>query len=245
MDVNIHNRYQEYEERFANNSLEAIVAAVYAPNERTDLSSLYDYGMVPFQILRQKLGITDTGRVVKCQNCTINDSNTFDHLIPQSEFIEYTIHPKNLMCSCSDCNGRKGAIWRNYTGKRTSLNLYLDQLPEAQYLFVNVDVGNIRTDVSFYLDNPGGIIDEDLFTLLKSHYTKLNLCQRFAEGSDTVITSFKTILEPLRIVPDVEMRKSIVNESIRKEKIAFGFNYWQSVLKSKLIDDPDFTIDFF
>jgi len=70
------------------------------------------------------------------------------------------------------------------------------------------------------------------------------LYQRFAEGADSVITSLKTVLESLIIIPDVNMRKSIIDESIRRERIAFGHNYWQSVLKLKLVNDPDFMIDF-
>jgi hypothetical protein len=243
MNDEIRLLYIEYDEHFSKNTLESIHPKGYAAQHRADLAVLYDYKMVPFQDLRLELTTTASGRVVKCQHCTINDSNTFDHLVPQSEFVEYSIHPKNLICSCGDCNGRKGTVWRD-GGRRTSLNLYLDQLPDIQYLFVELSIGNIRTDVRFFLDNPANAIDAEIYQLICNHYGRLNLCKRFADGADTVITSFKNILGPLRMIPDVAQREAIIVAYIDSERSAFGYNHWQTILKLTLFNDPDFMIDF-
>lgn len=235
--------YLTYDNHFNNNTLEFITSFGYPAAQRADLDTLYDYDMVPFRNLRIELTTTESGRVVKCQHCTINDSNTFDHLVPQSEFIEYSIHPKNLICSCGDCNGRKGAVWRN-GGKRTTLNLYLDQLPQQQYLFVELSIGNIRTDVRFFLDNPGGEINGEIYQLLENHYDRLDLCRRFADGADTVITSFKNVLGPLSLIQHPAQREAVINGYLQGEQNAFGFNHWQTILKLALVNDPDFMIDF-
>lgn len=125
MDEDIGALYNSYDHHFNNNSLEQMVSNGYSNQEKEDLEELYDYGCATLQSLKDELTTTENGRVVKCQNCTINDVNTFDHIVPQNEFTEFIIHPKNLFCSCGDCNSRKGKIWRK-DGNRTTLNLYLD-----------------------------------------------------------------------------------------------------------------------
>lgn len=244
MNDELETIYLDYDESFANNTLELIQPKGYIGQENIDLAELYNYKMIPFQNLRTELTTTESGRSVKCQNCTINDSNTFDHLIPQSEFIEYSVHPKNLICSCGDCNGRKNSIWRK-DGKRTSLNLYLDQLPQNQYLFVELSIGNIRTEVTFYLDNSAGKVNVDMYDLIQSHYKKLDLCRRFSEGADTVITSFKNILSAFTTNPqDKSQQMQMIMDYLERERVAFGFNHWQTILKHALVNDPDFMIDF-
>ena len=128
---------------------------------------------------------------MKCQSCTINDGSTFDHIVPQGEFAEFIVHPKNLINQCGDCNPRKNASWR-ISGKRTTLNLYLDQLPDVQYLFVTADVGNLAIETNFYLENQHGI-DPDLFELISKPYQRLDLFRRFSDAADSVISSLNNI----------------------------------------------------
>lgn len=242
LDIDINELYSIYDNKFKDNSLEEILAKGYEGQPQTDLSSLYDYRSATMQELRRVLTTTSSNRAVKCQNCTINDVNSFDHLLPVSEFAEFSVHPKNLICSCTDCNSRKGSIWRN-NGKRTILNLYLDILPDAQYLFVVTDIGNKSIETDFYLNNRNGI-NPDVFDLITEHYKRLNLAERFSESADTVITSLKNILEPIRDCLSLEDSRKVILESIIKEKRAFGFNHWQSILKQELVTNDDFMIDY-
>ena len=242
LDIDINELYSVYDNGFNDNNLEEILAKGYDGQAKTDLTCLYEYKSATLQELKRVLTTTNSNRVVKCQNCTINDVNSFDHLLPVSEFAEFAVHPKNLICSCTDCNGRKGAVWRN-AGRRTSLNLYLDMLPEVQYLFVVADVGYTSIETRFYLSNQNEI-DPDIFSLITEHYRRLNLAERFSESADSVITSLKSILEPLRDRLSLAESREIILESVAKEKIAFGFNYWQAILKQELVTNDDFMIDF-
>lgn len=242
MDPLMQLHFDDYDQQFNANNLETLVANGYINQPKADLSELYRYDSATLSNLKTILTTTESGRVVKCQNCTINDVNTFDHLLPQSEFIEFIVHPLNLICSCGDCNGRKNAVWRN-AGVRTSLNLYLDTLPDTQYLFASTDVGNLSTEIKFYLDNRDGI-DATLFSLIESHYNRLNLFQRFVDGSDTVITSLRNSLDSLSLTDNPLLAKTIAFNFIRKEQAAHGINYWQSILKLALLEDDDFMIDY-
>lgn len=243
MDANIRKLYAEYDRHFNANSLELLNANGYINQEKLDLGSLYDYKSAKIAALRDELTTTPTGRVMKCQNCTINDISTLDHMVPQGEFVEFNVHPRNLMCCCADCNPRRSNVWRR-GGRRTTLNLYLDTLPEVQYLFVTVDVGNHAIETSFELINAGNLIDAELFALLLAHYQRLDLYRRFSAGADTVITSLKTTLEPLREFADLATARALALQFVAKERIAFGTNYWQSILKKELLNSDDFMVDF-
>lgn len=242
MDNDIHELYKDYDQYFDANTLESLNASGYTGQPKIDLETLYDYSSSTFTSFRNQLTTTPTGRVVKCQSCTINNGSTFDHIVPQGEFAEFIVHPRNLIGQCGDCNPRKNALWR-VAGKRTTLNLYLDQLPDIQYLFVTADVGNLAIETEFFVDNRHGI-NEELFELISNHYERLNLFNRFADDADSVITSLRNIMEPLKGYHDLAETKAIVLESVQKDQIAFGHNYWQSILKLELLNNDDFMIDY-
>jgi hypothetical protein len=242
LDSSIIELFDQYEQCFADNTVELLTAHGYNDPPKADLTELYNYDSQTLSRLKTLLTTSPEGRIVKCQNCTINDVNTFDHLVPQGEFPEFIVHPKNLFCSCGDCNSRKSSIWRN-ADRRTTLNLYLDQLPNIQYLFARTEVSNTNIEVAFTLQNVNGV-DNNLFSLIKEHYTRLDLFRRFEDGADSIITSFKTTLVPLKLLNDPTLARNIAFESIRLERLAFGFNYWQSVLKHELLTNDDFMIDY-
>ncbi|TWR24798.1 HNH endonuclease [Mucilaginibacter pallidiroseus] len=242
MDANMRLLFDRYDQSFAANDLQSLNAHGYVNQDKADLGELYEYDSATLSKLKDRLTTTPSGRLVKCQYCTINSISTFDHFVPQGDFPEFIVHPKNLLCCCGDCNPRKGSRWRN-AGQRTVLNLYLDTLPAVQYLFVTVDIGFTSMATAFYLENRNGV-DARLFALLVDHYSKLNLYERFSDEADTVITTFRSVIEPYRENHTLQETRQFVLETIRKEQIAFGQNYWQSVLKLELINNDDFLIDY-
>lgn len=242
LDANINNTFNLYDAAFAANTLENLNPFGYIDPDKSDLHKLYKYDSATLQMLKTTVTTTSNGRKVQCQNCTMNEVNSLDHFIPKEQFPEFSVNPKNLFPCCSRCNSYKGDKWRD-TGVRTSLNLYIDELPDVQYLFVNAEIGNNYIETEFYLDNRQGI-DADLFTLISNHYTDLHLLERFSEGADDVITSFKNILNSARDNLSLLDTRNLAKSILEKDRIAFGFNYWQSVLKNELIDNDDFLIDF-
>ena len=59
----------------------------------------------------------------------------------------------------------------------------------------------------FKVENKNGI-DDNLFEIIKNHYDKLSLCERFAAAIDeTVINTINDINSGLRYVPLDEFRK--------------------------------------
>jgi hypothetical protein len=242
LDANIQLLYNAYDGTFAANVLQTMNPHGYIDPQKADLHRLYKYNSAMLQKLKNEITTTTSGRKVQCQNCTMNEANSLDHLVPKEEFPEFSVNPKNLFPCCSKCNSYKGKNWRS-EGVRTSLNLYIDQLPVEQYLFVNTKIGNNVIETEFYLNNPNGV-NADLFALITSHYKELYLLKRFSESADDVITSFRAVLESARDKLSLANTRELARNFIAKERIAFGYNYWQSILKSSLIEDNDFLVNF-
>jgi 5-methylcytosine-specific restriction endonuclease McrA len=243
LNDSIKNAYLEYDECFKRNELNKLKRLGYRGQELIDLHKLYAYNHILFQDLMNEITTTEHNRKnVTCQNCTIGEISSFDHFVPQTEFAEFVVNPKNLVPSCSKCNSYKNAVWRD-VDKTLLLNLYTDILPKEQYLFVKLGVTDTDIDVTFYIANVNKIAD-NVFKLIDNHYTKLHLFERFKENTDRVITPLINSVIPLinHLSMD-EIRKIVIDTSLLNMN-AFGFNYWKSILEIALISNSDFVNKF-
>jgi hypothetical protein len=232
--------FKYYDKHFDKNTLEKLKSFGYKNGKKEDLENLYSYKSRILQDLKITLTTTISNRVIStCQNCSIGEVNSFDHILPQGEFPEFIINPKNLFPSCSKCNSHKSKVWKSKTGK-VFLNLYIDKLPEKQYLFVNVlfEKGTIKT--SYYLNNKKSSIEPSFFKLLESHYDSLHLFQRFRENSDAVVMELINSIKPYVGTVSKLMLIKTVKEKIKRNQGSFGFNNWKSVLESELIGNKEF-----
>jgi hypothetical protein len=230
--------YTAYDGHFAGGSLLTAVASGHVNPSKADLIKLYSYKAKMFQKLRFKLTTDDNGRLINtCQNCTINEVNSFDHLLPKDEFPEFSVNPKNLFPSCTQCNGYKSHVWRN-AAEALFLNLFLDVLPPDRYLYATVTV-NDQVEIIYTIENRTGL-DNTLFALIASHYQRLHLLSRFRQNSDAVITelihsvsSYKNFLSKAQI-------KEVVLQKEAMDLDKFGHNYWKALTRIALIESDDF-----
>lgn len=239
----IEQQFEVYKEKFDTNTLESITAIGYNGSNKSDLQELYDYDSKLLQKLKIELTTDENNRVNNtCQNCSIGEVNSFDHYLPQSEFSEYVVNPLNLIPSCTKCNGHKSSIWRQ-AGKRKFLNLYIDKLPEEQYLFVDIKiVGNI-IELKYFLDSKNGINNE-IYELLDYHYTKLKLFERFKNNSDTIISELDIeIAKYAKKLPLEEIVETTIEECNDNYKI-LGRNNWKLVLKTALVNNYEYLSRF-
>lgn len=239
LDDDIELLYNNYRKNFDENCLEKTVSKAFADNNKNDLLSLYSYKSKLIQDLKTEITTTDANRIINtCQNCTISEINSFDHILPKEEFCEFVVNPLNLFPSCTTCNSYKGKFW-NDNGKRIYLNLYLDKLPELQYLFVDIEFKKHTFGLKFYLDNRFGI-NPELFSLIESHYKKLHLLERFSDNGDKVITPLINQIKPYLKQLDLNIIKENSIETSNLNRKVFGFNYWESILQLNLIQNEDF-----
>ncbi|QQP86574.1 HNH endonuclease [Entomomonas asaccharolytica] len=230
LESQISNRFTLYDSYFIQNSLELMDISPFSINEKDDLKKLYSYKSKIIKELKIALTTTDTNRIINtCPNCTISEINSFDHYLPQEKFPEFVVNPKNLFPSCTTCNSHKNASWIE-NERRIFLNLYLDQLPNLQYLFIEYEIDKNVIVPHFYLNNSNNI-DENLYCIIESHYYRLRLCDRFKENSNETISYMEDIIKTsLRGGLSQDKIIDIISGANELQKISFGYNYWKSIL---------------
>lgn len=241
--ADIATNFIQYDSSYTDNTLTEMNPDGCKATKKTDLLSLYSYGNSVISMLKIKLTTTEFNRVENtCQNCTIGEVSSFDHFLPKDEFPEFSVHPKNLIPSCSKCNGKKSIVWREGINSMF-LNLYLDNLPDDQYLFVDINY-NMDLDFTFNVDNRNQI-PPALFSIIESHYRRLDLTQRFKENSNKVVSELTNSINSVKNkLPRIEIINSVI-ESEKSNVAIYGSNYWQSILKISLVYNDKFMDSFY
>lgn len=240
VEKDIEDCYTVYNNQFRANSLSSLQPFDTNQQTKDALIGLYQFKRKVFSDLFESLTTTiGNKRDMLCPNCTLTDCSQLDHYMPKSLFPEFSANPLNLMQCCSICNQKKLDRWLNGIHP-IFLNLYIDELPPVMYLFVDITMDNGIPRFRFYIQNSGSI-DPILFGRIKSHYQGLDLCERFAERSDNVISeihrdyiaSKDANVTPLQFW---EMQRS----RAMQEQTIFGVNYWRSILLLECCNNPSF-----
>lgn len=83
-------------------------------------------------------------------------------------------------------------------------------------------------------------METELFKRIDYHYSKLCLCQRFSDNNDLSITPLKNLISAnIRKLGRDEVIDTAKNLA-EKNRIAFGFNFWQSLLELELLNSKAF-----
>ena len=83
--------------------------------ERKDIATLWE-----------NLKSVNGGKAIKCPLCGVRDITDLDHYAPRSIFPEYSVHPRNLIPTCHECNLAKDNVWLTQSGHRIIFNAYFD-----------------------------------------------------------------------------------------------------------------------
>ncbi|MDO6488424.1 hypothetical protein Q4503_11975 [Colwellia sp. 6_MG-2023] len=229
--------FDDYDDAFDKNSLALMLSMPYSDNDKVNLKSLYNYRNQRIQALKNTLTkhphykehILNT-----CQNCTINEVDSMDHVLGQTEFPEYSVHPKNLFPCCTACNRKKSDNYTKEDGSLLFLNLFIDDLPQSQYLKVDFDANWMPR---FYLEQPDNVTD-NVFNLIKSHYEQLDLLQRFRGSSSGIISTLKATIKSFKGL-DINIGDKI-DEQCKDQELFLGYNHRQIVIYRALGSSDDF-----
>lgn len=98
--------------------------------------------------------INGGGKTYKCPLCEVNDVYHLDHYIPREKMPEFSVHPKNLIYICHDCNEKKDTLWLDAAGNRIIFNAFFDKLSGKELLVC--DVNSIIDDMPWaeIVENP-------------------------------------------------------------------------------------------
>lgn len=242
IEKEIESRFDLYDEKFSNNKLEDIPENTVMQTKREDLNALYKWDAKVFVGLLENLMTVNEVLNDTCPNCDKDSVVSFDHLLPQSKFPEYSDHPLNLMPCCSTCNGKKSANWLE-SGKRKYLNLYLDEIPDVQFLYCDLSLADDTIVCKFYIDNCNGI-EADLYRKIKNHFTDLKLFFRYESRANGIVSDFKTTLKGgKRRVLKGKATKEEIRDEMKDEsndmKEEQGVNSWRALIYEACCNNRD------
>ncbi len=240
LESRIEPQFIVYNEKFTEKKIYEISSILLNPNEKDALIDLYSYKSAIIRNVKNKILDSQIRTInATCQYCTLNSVNTLDHFIPKEDFPEFSVNPLNLFPCCSECNSKKSNSC--FRGEESLfLNLYLDELPEVNYLKAEFEFTDEIPLVTFSLVNLG-LIDRVTFRTISNHFERLDLLERMREKSNEIVTEIINSLKTnYRLKNDVEELKIFIEEEELENKEAYGFNYWKSVLKLSLIQYDEF-----
>lgn len=225
--------YKEFDEHFPDNSLRLIPSDRIKKPLRDDLFDMYSYEAAIVKKVKKWLQEHNSVTVYGvCQHCGIVPFDTMDHILPHQRYAEYSVHARNLIPCCTDCNRRKN--------EREILNLYVDVLPDVEYLFMDVKANGDTIDLSFRLDNSQGFVQPDLFRKIAAHYAKLELFDRMKTIATTRISGFLTQIKRTYVKYGKQEVIDEINEDLEDLRQAYGYNYWEVAFQKGLVNSPVF-----
>ena len=225
--------YKEFDEHFPDNSLRLIPSSRIKKPLRDDLFDMYGYEAAIVKKVKNWLEEHNPVTVYGvCQHCGIVPFDTMDHILPHQQYAEYSVHARNLIPCCTDCNRRKN--------EREILNLYVDLLPDVEYLFMDVKANGDTIDLSFRLDNSKGLVQPDLFRRIAAHYAKLDLFDRIKTVAMTRVSGFLTQIKRTYTKYGRQEVIDEINEDVEDLRQAYGYNYWEVAFQKGLVNSPVF-----
>lgn len=179
-----------------------------------------------------------------CQSCGLDSAPTFDHYLPQSLFPEFAVMPANLVPSCGTCNTIKDNGVLDENGNRKFIHYYFDNLPDTQFLHLDLIYRNEVPTVSFKLLNNTSI-NPDLFDLIKNHFTHLNLLNRYKEKFPNIHSRAVSRIKNARTLKrnPRSIKRFLEDEAISIKQIN-GINFWEAIIYDELSKSSQFINQF-
>lgn len=233
--------YNNYIDNFS--TIHNIGNSTYTSDEEVDLRGCYTITTdARDNLLRRIISSQTTHFKHVCPYCLLLPRTTYDHYIPEGSYPEYSVLSKNLIPCCTTCNGKKLTYWRA-NGNRTIIHYYNDLIPNIQFLFGTLEFDNNVPSISFNINKTEGI-DDNLFNIIKTHFIRLDLTNRYSESIDLVISDLKDDVESNRAefgnsLTTNSISNIIINKSARN-KVNYGNNYWKSIAMDLLANSETF-----
>jgi hypothetical protein len=173
-----------------------------------------------------------------CPMCGTTLTSTFDHYLPAVKFPEFAVHALNLVPCCALCNSTKDDDWLTVTGHRQYLHPFSDEVPQVEFLFVDLNEAddNLSVGATFYLSRPQDI-DEPLWSIIERHFERLHLLRRYSELSNDEIREILAACSVFLTAGGTDFA-SFLRESAREAEETFGFNHWRARLMWRMALHP-------
>lgn len=127
-----------------------------------------------------------------CPYCSLDTNPDLDHFLPKAKFPEFSLHAANLIPICTPCNRKKLNAVGTTTGQRILLNAFfeptLGPILEAEVIFSGRDIR-----IKYHIDDAGRLSTPER-DLVKRHYKRLGLGDRYARRARSYLAAYKAEL---------------------------------------------------
>jgi hypothetical protein len=222
-------------------NLDTITPSLALAPVHQSLVSCYSNRSSGIADLKKVISSTNGLRVLKyCPMCGVTSPTTYDHYLPSSRFPEFSVHPLNLIPCCSICNSTKDDDWLDQDARRQYLHLYSDLIPADVFLKVTLHSPPNLSGVgaAFVLSKPAGI-QVGNWRLIKSHFERLKLLDRYSERSNAEISE---ILESCaeHVKQGGSRPKRFLQGIASSQEAIYGSSNWRVQLMRELAGSPKF-----
>lgn len=234
----IAQRYQHLLDRAADHDLESIGNS---PLLAISAELRACYGGVTKSLLALKKAIKEAQaprRLKYCPYCCMATNETHDHYLPASRFPEFAVNGLNLIPCCFKCNAIKDNDWLDDAGRRRYLHFYLDEIPNVDFLKVQLVVTPPLLGVGalFSIEQAG--MTDDEWRLISEHFNRLHLIERYNENANDEIAGFLEAGATHVQTGGPDVREFLRAQALKGQEV-FGRCNWRSVLLRALSDHAD------
>jgi 5-methylcytosine-specific restriction endonuclease McrA len=136
----------------------------------------------------------------KCPYCRFGQVSTLDHFLAKSRYPALSVHPANLIPSCSDCNKGKGSP----VVKQGTLGLhpYFESADIENDIWLYASVNHTSPLSITYNINPPAKWDDNQKERLNNHFKDFKLASRFAVEAATELAGLIDTLDDLLVLQD-------------------------------------------
>lgn len=168
-----------------------------------------------------------------CPYCGFGEPTQLDHYLPQAQYSELAIYPRNLIPSCGPCNNAKRTIVPGAAAGPGFIHVYFQAIPDTVFMRADVDFGVGALDVTFRIDAP--TLPAELAAMLQFQLVRLKLNDRYPRQINKFLSEQRTgmlLFKELGLSADVFA--SYLRRSATSLAQDFGRNDWRPVLLEAL-----------
>jgi len=234
----IAERYQELLDRAEENDLENIGDSPLLGICK-ELRACYGGVTNSLLVLKKAIKDAQVERQLKyCPYCLMTSNDTHDHYLPAVRFPEFAVHGLNLVPCCFRCNAIKDDDWLDAAGRRRHIHFYLDPIPDAEFLKVELLVVPplAGAGATFSIEQAG--MDDEEWRLIREHFTRLHLIERYNDNANNEIAEFLEAGATHLQTGGHDVRAFLRTQGNKGAEI-FGRSNWRSVLLWALAGHAD------
>lgn len=173
--------------------------------------------------------------VHRCPYCSINQPDTLDHYMPQSDYPALSMCRLNLVPMCFDCNIEKKAY--PYT---EFIHSYYQTFPACSFLKAIARVQGTRIVINFYLDE-AVISDASLVNKLKSQIERIDLLDRMNKAATSFVDDLCAQCHCFMGLGFKIWLKMRYNDHVK----IYGLNDWRSAAIAAMLGNKEVNYKLF